>query len=57
MNLSVQSQNLISILSFRKRFYADCMKVFGSAVLITGMCHSAIAATLYVNPGGTSEKE
>jgi parallel beta-helix repeat protein len=31
------------------------MKGFGSAVLITGMCHSAIAAGLYVNPGGTSD--
>jgi Right handed beta helix region len=54
MNMLFQAQNLMSILRFRKRFNADCMKAFGSVVLIASMCQSATAASLYVNPGGTS---
>ena len=38
---------------FRKHFNADWIRAFVVAVLVAGMCQSAAAATLYVNPGGT----
>ena len=41
----------LNILKFRKHFNAGIL-AFAVAVMISGMRHSAAAATLYVNPGG-----
>ncbi len=43
----------LNILKFRKHFNAGIL-VLAVAVMISGMRQSAAAATLYVNPGGTS---
>jgi hypothetical protein len=44
----------MQILRFPKNFGADWMRPFAVAALFAGMCHSTPAATLCVNPGGTS---
>jgi Right handed beta helix region len=44
----------INILRFRKLFNADGRRAFAVATLFAGMCQSAAAATLCVNPSGKS---
>lgn len=44
----------MNILRFRKYFNVDCIWVFAVAAMIGGMRQPVTAATLYVNPGGTS---
>jgi Right handed beta helix region len=44
----------INTLRFGKHFNADCMWAFAVAALFAGMCQSAEAATLCVNPSGES---
>src|ERR1700676_3794967 len=54
MKLPFPGSNYINILRFRKSFNCECMRAFAVAALFTGMCQSAAAATLCVNPTGTS---
>jgi Right handed beta helix region len=45
---------VMDVLSVRRHFNADCTWLLVIAALIAGMCQSTAAATLCVNPGGTS---
>jgi hypothetical protein len=44
---------VMDVLSIRRHFKGDSTLYLAIAVLIAGICHSATAATLCVNPGGT----
>jgi hypothetical protein len=45
---------VMEVLSIRRHFRGDCTCLLVIATLIVGICQSATAATLCVNPGGTS---
>ena len=45
---------LLNTLKIRWHVNADCTRVFAVAVLIVGICHSAAASPLYMNPHAAS---